>query len=73
MSFFPLPGSSAHLMTDCMHHVCECALGDMLLLRQDPTNRQFVLADDPLKKLFGEERFKAFGLQKYLSPHLTKL
>ncbi len=28
------------------------------MLLQDPENRQFVLADEPLLQLFGEKRFK---------------
>jgi hypothetical protein len=35
---------------------CGSAAAAMLL--QDPENRQFVLADEPLLQLFGEKRFK---------------
>lgn len=37
---------------------------------QDPSNKQFVLADDKLKHLTGETRFAAFGFMKFLNKHL---
>jgi len=38
----------------------------------DPTNKQFVIADEPLKKLFNEERFRAFSVAKYFNQHVVK-
>jgi len=37
---------------------------------QDPKDRKVVLADDALRKLFGEERFSYTKLQKLLSTHI---
>lgn len=37
---------------------------------QDPANKQFVLADETLKKLTGEERFQAFGFSKLIKQHV---
>lgn len=38
---------------------------------QDPSNRQFVLADETLRKLTGEERFQAFGFSKLIKQHVN--
>lgn len=37
---------------------------------QDPSNRSFILADDALKGLTGEARFKAFGFSKFIKQHI---
>jgi len=37
---------------------------------QDPSNKQFVLADETLRKLTGEERFKAFSFSKLIKDHV---
>lgn len=37
---------------------------------QDPSNKQFVLADEQLKGLTGEERFQAFGFAKLVKQHI---
>ena len=37
---------------------------------QDPANKQFVLADETLKALTGEERFKAFTFSKLIKDHV---
>jgi chromatin remodeling complex protein RSC6 len=39
---------------------------------QDPSNKQFVIADEALKKLFNEERFRAFSVAKYFNQHVVK-
>eukprot|EP00794_Sanderia_malayensis_P005218 gene5218-5874_t len=36
----------------------------------DPTNKQFVLCDDELHKIFGVKRFRAFGMMKHLKNHV---
>ena len=36
---------------------------------QDPSNKQFVLADPTLEALTGEKRFKAFGFGKLIKDH----
>jgi upstream activation factor subunit UAF30 len=38
----------------------------------DPDNKRYVVADDRLKKLFGEDRFLAFGIQRLVSKHVIK-
>jgi hypothetical protein len=40
--------------------------------KQDPENKRYVISDDRLKKLFGEDRFLAFGIQRLISPHVIK-
>lgn len=35
----------------------------------DPNNKQFVVCDDALLKVFGTKRFRAFGMMKYLKTH----
>jgi chromatin remodeling complex protein RSC6 len=40
-------------------------------LVQDPSDKSFILADDTLKKLTGEERFKGFGFSKLIKEHFT--
>lgn len=37
---------------------------------QDPSNKQFVLSDDTLKKLTGEDKFQAFGFAKLVKQHI---
>ena len=37
---------------------------------QDPTNKQFVLSDEPLRALTGQERFKAFGFASLVKEHI---
>lgn len=37
---------------------------------QDPTNKQMILCDEPLRALFGEEKIRAFSLVKYLKKHI---
>lgn len=36
---------------------------------QDPADKSFILADDALKALTGEERFKGFGWSKLIKQH----
>ncbi|PRW60595.1 Upstream activation factor subunit spp27 [Chlorella sorokiniana] len=38
---------------------------------QDPSDKSFILADDTLKALTGEERFKGFGFAKLIKQHLS--
>ncbi|XP_023217189.1 upstream activation factor subunit spp27-like isoform X2 [Centruroides sculpturatus] len=38
----------------------------------DPNNKQFIICDAQLKKIFGEERIRMFGVMKYLKAHLTE-
>ena len=47
--------------------------GQMLYARpmQDPSDKSFILADDTLKALTGEERFKGFGFAKLIKQHLS--
>lgn len=36
---------------------------------QDPSDKSFILADDTLKALTGEERFKGFSFSKHIKDH----
>lgn len=38
---------------------------------QDPSDKSFILADDALKGLTGEARFKGFGFAKLIKQHLV--
>lgn len=38
---------------------------------QDPKNKQWCLPDKKMEKIFGSEKFKAFGMAKYLKGHLS--
>lgn len=38
----------------------------------DPSDRRWVIADAPLKALFGLDRFQGFSLSKLISPHVCK-
>lgn len=38
----------------------------------DPKNKQFAICDDQLMKVFGVERFRAFGMMKYLKSHILE-
>ena len=38
---------------------------------QDPENKQYFTPDKKMAKVFGNDRIKGFGMQKYLSAHLT--
>lgn len=38
---------------------------------QNPDNKREILADDKLKKIFGEDRVSMFDMNKHLSNHLT--
>jgi upstream activation factor subunit UAF30 len=38
----------------------------------DPDNKRYVVADERLKQLFGEDRFLAFGIQRLVSKHIVK-
>ena len=37
----------------------------------DPEDKRYVLADAPLRQLFGQERFKAFAVNAWLTPMLS--
>ena len=39
----------------------------------DPEDRRFVLANGPLRQLFGQERFKAFAVGALLAPMLSRV
>jgi chromatin remodeling complex protein RSC6 len=40
---------------------------------QDPKDKRFIICDSKLKKIFhGGSRVSSFGMNKYLSDHLTK-
>jgi hypothetical protein len=39
---------------------------------QDPDNKRYIIADERLKRLFGEDRFLAFGIQRLVSKHVVK-
>jgi hypothetical protein len=41
-------------------------------VHQDPSNKQFVIADETLKQLTGEKRFRLFGAQKLFGKHFLK-
>lgn len=43
-------------------HICQL---------QDPANKQQIIADDQLYKLFGERRFAGFGVAKFFKPHFV--
>jgi len=36
----------------------------------DPSNKQFVICDEELSKVFGVKRFRAFGMMKHLKRHV---
>lgn len=36
----------------------------------DPSNKQFMICDDQLYKVFGVKRLKSFGMMKYLKDHM---
>ncbi|XP_064630330.1 uncharacterized protein LOC135489094 [Lineus longissimus] len=38
---------------------------------QDPSNRQFMLCDEQLLKVFGKKRVRTFGMMKYLKKHMV--
>lgn len=38
----------------------------------DPSNKQFVICDAQLTKIFGEERIRMFGVMKYLKTHMSE-
>lgn len=38
---------------------------------QDPAQKQFAICDAPLLKVIGVERFKTFGMMKYLKTHFV--
>jgi len=38
---------------------------------QDPQNKQWCNPDKKMEKIFGTEKFKAFGMAKYLKGHLS--
>ena len=40
---------------------------------QDPENKQYFIPDKKMAKVFGNDRIKGFGMQKYLSAHLTRM
>lgn len=35
----------------------------------DPNNKQFAICDDALYKVIGKQRFRVFGMMKYLKTH----
>jgi len=39
---------------------------------QDPANKQFAICDDQLLKVFGVEKFRTFGMMKYLKDHFLE-
>lgn len=55
-------------------HVIFCALHLLSSVRcfrmQDPSNKQTIIADDMLRRLTGEDKFKGFGFMKLLNKHL---
>ena len=38
---------------------------------QDPDSKLFVIPDAKMAKVFGKEKFKAFGMVKFLKDHFT--
>lgn len=38
----------------------------------DPRNKQFAICDAELEKIMKVKRFRAFGMMKFLEPHLYK-
>ena len=38
----------------------------------DPADKRYIVCDPPLAAITGVERFQAFGVQKYLKPHILK-
>ena len=38
---------------------------------QDPNNKQWIICDEKLSKIVPEERFKGFGMTKYLKNHMV--
>lgn len=47
------------------------AVTNTAMCMQDPADKRFVLCDPLLKSLTGEDRFQAFGVQKYLKHHFV--
>lgn len=39
---------------------------------QDPSNKQFAICDDQLKKVFGVQKFRTFGMMKHLKHHFLE-
>ena len=39
----------------------------------DPENKQYMIPDKRMSKVFGDDRIRAFGMAKYLSSHLSKV
>ncbi|XP_013413350.1 upstream activation factor subunit spp27 [Lingula anatina] len=37
---------------------------------EDPKNRQFMVCDEEMQKLFGRKRVRTFGMMKYLNTHI---
>lgn len=44
----------------------------MMCCMQNPANKREVLCNDVLKSLTGQDKFLAFGGQKYFSQHILK-
>ena len=44
----------------------------MMCRMQNPANKREVLCNDVLKSLTGQDKFLAFGGQKYFSQHILK-
>ena len=40
---------------------------------QDPENKQYFTPDKKMAKVFGKERIRGFGMQKFFSAHLSPL
>jgi len=36
----------------------------------DPDNKQYAICDDQLRTVIGEDRFRTFGMMKYLKHHI---
>ena len=54
-----------------MMHSLACAMTNNVFM-QNPANKREVLCNDVLKSLTGQDKFLAFGGQKYFSQHILK-
>ena len=51
---------------------CMMSVANVCLGLQNPANKREVLCNNVLKNLTGQDRFLAFGGQKYFSHHILK-
>ncbi|XP_041370563.1 upstream activation factor subunit spp27-like isoform X2 [Gigantopelta aegis] len=47
-------------------------LAEVLGAEQDPKNKQYMICDTQLQKIFGKKRVRTFGMMKWLNNHIIK-